>query len=259
MSVTDRLPNPENWRSRPALTAVSLVLGLCAIALGSWWSVVALSRAEYATAFVAVGYSAAFLCLMSAIAITKLGWVHARPVTDKNGTVVPIDRVVSALYIATAILIIPCGIAALVFGFMGKLDLPVSGDRSQAFLALLVGFAVIGGISMVGALFARGGLGHVYLMPSGFEISELRRTGEGLWDDVTDVSDETSDRRAAQPIELVMKDGSTHVINGAATYTPHGAVLYWMVRYWLHPEDRAELTDGRAVERLRNEDFDTAS
>lgn len=254
-----RLPKPENWRGRPALTAVSLAFGCGVTALGGWWSVVVLGRAEYATAFVSVGFCAALLCMVSAIVITKLGWVSARAVTDKTGTVVPIDRVVSTLYSGTAILIIPCGIAALVFGFMGKLDLPISGDRSRAFLALLVVFAVIGGISMVGALLARGGLGHVYLTPSGFEVSELRSTSEGSWDDVSDVSDETSDRRVAQPIELVMNDGSTHVINGAATFTPQGIALYWMVRhYWLHPEHRAELTDGRAVERLRNEDFDTA-
>ena len=30
-----------------------------------------------------------------------------------------------------------------------------------------------------------------------------------------------------------------------------------MIRhYWKHPENRAELTDGRALERLRNEQFD---
>jgi hypothetical protein len=229
MPVTHGLPKPENWRDRPALTALSLLFG----------------------------FSAAFLCLMSAIAITKLAWVSVRAMADKNGTVVPIDRVVSTLYSGTAILIIPSGLAAIVFGFMEKLDLPVSGDRSRAFLALLVSFAVIGGISMVAALFARGGLGHVYLTPTGFEIAELRRISEGSWDDVRDVSDETTAKRTPQPIELVMKDDSTHVINGAATYTPRGVELYWMVRhYWRHPDDRAELTDGRALERLCNEQFD---
>ena len=40
-------------------------------------------------------------------------------------------------------------------------------------------------------------------------------------------------------------------------YAPNGAALYWMVRhYWKHPEDRAELTDGRALERLRTEQFE---
>lgn len=179
--MTHELPKPENWRDRPALTALALLFGFGATALGGWWTVVALSRAEYATAFVVFGFSAAFLCLMSAIAITKLGWVSVRATADKNDTVVPIDRIVSTLYGGTATLIIPSGLAAIVSGFTGKLDLPVSRDRSRAFLALLVGFAVIGGISMVAALFARRGLGHVYLTPTGFEIAELRRTSEGSW------------------------------------------------------------------------------
>ena len=71
--MTQELPKPENWRDRPALTALALLFGFGATALGGWWTVVALSRAEYATAFVVFGFSAAFLCLMSAIAITKLG------------------------------------------------------------------------------------------------------------------------------------------------------------------------------------------
>ena len=55
-----------------------------------------------------------------------------------------------------------------------------------------------------------------------------------------------------------MADDSTHVINGADTYTPGGAVLYRMVRhYWRHPEQRAELADGRAPARYRRGDFDT--
>jgi hypothetical protein len=43
----------------------------------------------------------------------------------------------------------------------------------------------------------------------------------------------------------------------AGGLVPNGAALYWMIRhYWLHPENRIELTDGRALERLRNEDFE---
>ena len=254
-----RLPKPENWRGRPALAAISILFCFCATAVGGVWTAKVLSRGEYATAFVVFGFSAAFLCMMLAIAMTKLGWVSGRAKADNSGTVVSIDRVVSFLYSGTAIVIIPTGTAAIIFGVMGKLDIPLGGDRSRGFLALLAGFAVIGGISMVAALFARGGLGYVRLTPTGFEIAELRKSSGGSWANVKDVSDETTGR-TTQPIELVMKDGSTHVINGAATYTRHGIALYWMVRhYWLHPEDRAELTDERAVERLRAENFDVAA
>jgi hypothetical protein len=55
-----------------------------------------------------------------------------------------------------------------------------------------------------------------------------------------------------------MADHSTHVINGAGTYTRGGAELHWMVwHYWRHPLDRAELADGRAVARYRRGDVDT--
>jgi hypothetical protein len=40
--------------------------------------------------------------------------------------------------------------------------------------------------------------------------------------------------------------------------TCEGPIVFEM-NDWLHPEDRAELTDGRAVERLRKDDIDIAS
>jgi hypothetical protein len=42
----------------------------------------------------------------------------------------------------------------------------------------------------------------------------------------------------------------------AGSYPPEGRALRRIVHcYWKHPENRHELTDGRALERLRNEDF----
>ena len=122
-----------------------------------------------------------------------------------------------------------------------------------------MGFVVIGGFGILAAATRRGGIGYVRLTRSGFEIAELARTGQGLWADVREVSDEAIDKRTQHPIDVEMTDGSSQVIHWAADFTPQGIALYWMVRhYWLHPEDRAELADGRAVERLRDEDFDTA-
>ena len=41
------------------------------------------------------------------------------------------------------------------------------------------------------------------------------------------------------------------MIDGADFYVPNGVGLYWAVRhYWRHPEDRVELGDGRALQRL---------
>jgi hypothetical protein len=54
-----------------------------------------------------------------------------------------------------------------------------------------------------------------------------------------------------------LRDGTEKTIDGAYLYVPNGAGLYWMVRhYWRHPEDRVELIDHRALERLRDGQFD---
>jgi hypothetical protein len=56
---------------------------------------------------------------------------------------------------------------------------------------------------------------------------------------------------------LSLQDGTEEIIEGADLYVPRGAALYWMVRhYWRHSDGRAELTDGRAVDRLREERFE---
>jgi hypothetical protein len=64
--------------------------------------------------------------------------------------------------------------------------------------------------------------------------SQLRQSSGGSWAAVREISDESTNKRAKDPIVFEMND-------------------------WLHPEDRAELTDGRAVERLRKDDIDIAS
>jgi hypothetical protein len=54
-----------------------------------------------------------------------------------------------------------------------------------------------------------------------------------------------------------LKDKKPIVVKNASGYAPSGAALYWMIRHYCrHPENRAELTDGRALERLRTEQFD---
>ena len=56
-----------------------------------------------------------------------------------------------------------------------------------------------------------------------------------------------------------LKDAKPIVFANADRFaSSFGAALYWMVRhYWKRPENRAELTDGRALERLHNEQFDS--
>lgn len=59
------------------------------------------------------------------------------------------------------------------------------------------------------------------------------------------------------PAVMVMTDSESQIINSLPTYQANGAALYWAIRhYWLHPENRGELANSRAIERLRAHEFD---
>ena len=251
------LPKPRHWRERPLLATIALAIGLAVAAVGMAWAVVVLGRGDYLTAVVTSGYAAAILCVVLSAARVRLGKVSARGTHDAHGTTVHIDRVCTWLMGAAALLVIPSGILFVVGALTDALDLPFIGAGPRLYLAIVMAFAVVGGITLLAAMISRGGLGHVRLTPTGFEIGELRRVEYGEWSDVRDVTDEVADKNAREPIVIDMSDGSSHVINVAGNYTPHGIGLYWMVRqYWRHPEQRADLTDGRAIRRLHDEEFD---
>jgi hypothetical protein len=98
--------------------------------------------------------------------------------------------------------------------------------------------------------------GYVRLTPTGFELANLVLTQEGTWDEVVNITDEYSEKQGRHPTVFVMKERKPKVLKNTGGFAPSGAALYWMIRhYWKHPQNRAELTDGRAIERLRNEQF----
>lgn len=102
-------------------------------------------------------------------------------------------------------------------------------------------------------LFRQGSLSYLFLSPQGFEFSTLREPKTGKWDEVESVADKLPDEeRFWNPMVVTMAGGETLLMEAPGTYTPKGTALVRLVRfYWQHPELRDELTDGRAVERLR--------
>ncbi|WP_131812949.1 hypothetical protein [Mycolicibacterium peregrinum] len=57
---------------------------------------------------------------------------------------------------------------------------------------------------------------------------------------------------AKSPLVMAMAGGDFKLIKESSLYTPNGAALLQFLRfYWLHPDSRSELTDERALERLR--------
>ncbi|HJT95768.1 MAG TPA: hypothetical protein VJ777_28145, partial [Mycobacterium sp.] len=107
------------------------------------------------------------------------------------------------------------------------------------------------------ALIVRRRTGYLRLAPHGIESADIRHTRNASWDDITDITDEAPKKTSHQPIVFGTRDAKPIVVNNASGYAPNGAALYWMIRhYWKHPENRDELADGRALERLRNEQFE---
>ncbi len=255
-----RLPRPARWPERPTNKALAGVAFAAIVGVaGAVWTGVTVARGGYLTATVTLGLAIFMFALVAAVTIGRLGRVSARATLDDGGTTLQVDPKITRLFVAGLAALVVSAVLFVVLRLTGDLDIPLPargrlfGPAAAAVLGLTAAVGVLRAASM-------GSLGRVRLTPQGFETATMFSTAGGPWSDVVEVTDASSDGRAYLPIVVVMKDGGAQIIKAANNYTPHGRGLYWMTRhYWLHPEDRAELGDGRAVERLRREQFDVES
>ena len=247
------LPEPKNWNDRTA----TIMLGLClfgiSAAVGAYWTVDRFLRNDCLTASITLGGAVFACCFALMAARAEFHQVELRANVDPTGTVLRPDPVAVWLIIIACVAAIPSGLLYVIFVPRGRVDLPLSRGE-QIFSPILVGLLVVFAAGAVIAYVVRGP-GHLKLTPHGFEVVELITTRRGDWSDLSEITDHAPGKSAHQPIVLVFKQ-KTVIIQNASGYVPGGAALYWMVRhYWLHPEDRLELTDERAIERLRTDDF----
>lgn len=248
------LREPGNWRERDLTVALGLLLFGASGVVGAFWTIGAVRHGDFLTAVITAGGTVFAFGFCAIAGVGRFRRVALRGTVDANGTVLRPDPLGTWLICITFAAVVPSGVLYVIFVPQGVVDMPLSRGE-QIFTPILIGFLVAiaaGGL----VAYARRGPGHLLLSPQGFEIRELVSTKRGSWSDVTDVTDNAPQVRARHPIAILMKDGQPHIIQGASGYAPNGAALYWMIRhYWKHPENRAELTDGRALERLRDEQF----
>lgn len=149
------------------------------------------------------------------------------------------------------------GISFVCYVPSGRLAIGIGGARQIYYPIIVAGL-----VCWFSYLLLRGrsnGWGYLKLSPEGFEVSNsVTTTASGAWDDVVDVIDQAPKGKTVScPAVMVMTDGEAQTINSLPTYQVNGAALYWAIRhYWLHPENRGELANGRAIERLRAQDFE---
>jgi hypothetical protein len=240
----------------PLALLCGLVFGTLGM-LGAIWTVLSFVRGEVLTAVVTLGVSAFCFGLIIPFAKIVPGNVTPRGAFDGAGSTIRPDRGIDIPVQVSLVGLLVGSALFAVFGPLGKLDIPVPHEMRLYLPFVCAAAALITAPISVRNL-RRGSTKYLRLTPEGFEIAQGWRPQRGDWAQVQDVTDEAPGQSAATPnaIVIVMADGSTPTM-AAASCTPDGVALRQLVRfYWQHPENRGELTDGRALERLRDEQFD---
>jgi hypothetical protein len=218
--------------------------------LSAAWAVISLGRGEYPTAVVVVTFALAFVGLETALLLVMRGKVRPRAEFDKQGTMVRPDRAVDRLLQWATVAVVIAMATYAIFTPLGRIDIPLPYGK-RMFLILAIG-AAFTGIANLWTLFKRGGVGFLRLDPHGLELGQGISSVDGVWDDTTDIADRRPDKSPPfrATLFVVFHDGRTRTV-AIDSYTPRGEALRRFVRfYWLNPDHRGELTDGRAVERL---------
>lgn len=257
-AVVDGRPSPApipEVTMHPTLRkfGIGVVLLVGAMCLG--WAYLAARQGYWITAVIASGVFAGTLVLVR-ILVTSTG-VSPRVEFSIEGTLVkPDNRIDSAvrLMMSTGALAAWVGLFAS-FPF-GQLYIPLYSELPESFLVIpLVCLAAALGFTWSWWKFRRaGGISFVWLTPTGFRFPTPEDIREGRWEDITEIRDELPipDGAFWDPMVLMMKDGSYCALESPGIYTPRRTALVELVRYyWQHPDQRNDLTNGRAVQRLQ--------
>jgi hypothetical protein len=210
---------------------------------------------SYLTACILAGSTVFCAGFTAAGARSVFATAPLRATYDLNGTTLQSDPLTITLALVALFALIPSGTLYVIYVPRGSVDLPL--DRAERiFSPILIGLGVAIAAWGLIAFARRRTAGYLRLTPTGFELANLVLTQKGTWDEVVDITDEYSDKQGRHPTVFVMKNGKPKVLKNTGGFAPSGAALYWMIRhYWKHPQNRDELTDGSAIERLRKEQF----
>jgi hypothetical protein len=231
------------------LRRFGIAVTLTFIAILAIWAVNAAKQFSLVTLVVALGLS--LTCIYSIFMMARSKTVSFQASFDTTGTRIRPDKKIEKnlqKLIVTGTL--STWLMFLAWAF-GVLYLPF-GELQHVF-PLCAGAAAAVLTWCWIKLSRQGNLSYLFLTPERFEFSTLREPKTGKWDDVENITDSLPEEgRFWNPMVVTTTDGETLVMEAAGIYTPKGTALVELVRfYWQHPELRDELTDGRAIERLR--------
>lgn len=239
-----------------ALCFAALLFGGMGL-LGLFWAGVTFTRGEYLTTLAMLGLVVFCFGLLAMVGIVKAGKVRVRGQFDSEGTLLRPDRKVDVTMQVVGVAGFGAMLLYAIFAPLGKMDIPTPPGLGQGYFSIASAAGVVAGLpALWKTINGKGGMS-LRLSPAGFQLRSSAAVDAG-WNDVRDVTDRRPRGKtsARSLVVIVLEDGRAPAVDGA-TFTPDdGRALREMVRfYWHHPEHRAELTDGRALQRLRDNAF----
>ncbi|MBO0680139.1 hypothetical protein JRC04_21950 [Mycolicibacterium sp. S2-37] len=214
------------------------------------WTVIFIARGELLSALVALGF-ALFTCgLVAMLLVVATRRVTPRVASHDDATLIRPDRRVDALLTAAtcgAFLGMAC---YAVFAPLDMLEIEVASGNQRYFVVVCAAGVVVGVLSLW-QIIRRRGTSYLRLSADGLETGNTMTTAKRSWDEVTDIADRPRKGRHSTGATYIMT-GDGHVRDVPTDwYTPGGRALRELMRfYWRNPDDRGELSDGRAATRF---------
>ena len=216
------------------------------------WACIYVARGEFLSAVVAVGFAFFTLGLVLMLAVIASRRVKPRVQREEGAIMVRPDRRVDNLLMASTFGAYVAMACYAIFAPLGMIAIRAPLDDEKYFVFACAA-AVLVGIFSLRQIIRRRGTSYLRMTVDGLELGNTVSTVERSWDEVTEVADRP--QKARQPsgtTYVTTADGTTRVVP-SDWYTPGGHALRELVRfYWKHPEDRGELADGRALQRLES-------
>ncbi|MDS1116664.1 hypothetical protein RD149_23225 [Gordonia westfalica] len=251
--MTD-LRRPTEWRGGHIIGVLFVALMAPAVVA---LLVTAVRTSDAPTVFVAVMFSLAVCAFLAGVLRERVIERVEPDIDSASGRVaLRYDRIYDRLTRVALALAAVGGAVFVVLVPAGKLDLSLTPGQRVFFP---VGVGVIVAAAAYGE-YARRRNGPPTIFTDA-ETMTHRRTSSRTsfrWADITRIDAErigSWPKRDVVIIETTERE-KPYVLGDAPCYSPGGAALYWMLRfYWLNPDQRDEFTDNRAEKRLLSGDF----
>lgn len=214
------------------------------------WAFIYLSRAEYLSALVALGFGLFAEGFVAMLVVVAGKWTTPRVTSDDTGTTFRPDFKVDGFLTVSTVAVFFGMLVYAIFAPQGMLVIPVpSGNQRQYVYACIAGVLV--GLPSMWQIAKQRGMSRLRMTTNGIELGGAVSTKHLTWDELTGVADRPRNGRQSTGTTYITADNGHIRTLPSDWYTPGGRAMRELVQfYWEHPEARDELVDGRAAGRL---------